>query len=151
MKKNTLLYSIIVLLILGNLLLLYMVMAPKPKGPAGEGPKALIIERLQFDPEQVKAYEELIHQHRKDVHHTEMEIGALKNQLYSTLNQPVEANVFDSITDLIGKKQIEMERVHYAHFVEIRKLCKPEQLEAFDKLSEDLARLFAPKRPRKKP
>ena len=39
--------------------------------------------------------------------------------------------------------QKEIEKTHFQHFLEIKALCRPEQIEDFNLLSEELARIFA--------
>ena len=67
----------------------------------------------------------------------------LKSQLYSNLIDQNEPTNTDSLIIEIGKKQIEIEQIHYKHFQEIKGLCKPEQQKAFKELSLDIVKLFA--------
>jgi hypothetical protein len=52
----------------------------------------------------------------------------------------------DSLENKLGELQRQIETVHYNHFTDIKKLCKPEQLENFNALTHDLAKFFAPER-----
>jgi periplasmic protein CpxP/Spy len=42
--------------------------------------------------------------------------------------------------------QKKIEAVHYNHFKEIKKLCKPDQAEYFESLTGELADFFSPER-----
>lgn len=113
----------------------------KPMGQ--DGPKRLIIERLHFSTEQVAAYEALIKDHRSSVRATEDSIRIAKNSLYQTLNGNDVAKK-DSLIAQINHLQKQMELIHYNHFADIRSICKPDQLNAFNQLTHDLARFFSP-------
>ncbi|MBI1222456.1 MAG: hypothetical protein GC180_07625 [Bacteroidetes bacterium] len=143
MKRKTFVISIISLLLIGNGLLLYMVFHPASR-MLHEGPKELIIEKLHFDAEQIAAYDDLIEIHRKEVRRLQEDIGRLKNELFAHLSDEIAPQTFDSLTHRIGYDFSEIERVNYRHFQEIKKLCKPEQMQAFNKLTHELSRLFSP-------
>jgi hypothetical protein len=118
---------------------------PPPDRPmrGREGPKNIIIERLHFDKEQVAQYEKLIEQHQQNLQQLDGQIRMTKNQLYSTLATDNIAGK-DSLANKLGEIQRQIESVHYNHFTDIKKLCKPEQLENFNALTHDLAKFFAP-------
>jgi protein CpxP len=116
---------------------------PGRPGPGGEGPKRIIIERLHFDAEQTAKYEKLITEHRKQINELDREIRTTKNNLYSTLSSASSLNK-DSLETRLGEIQKQIESTHYNHFSDIKKLCKPDQLENFNDLTKELARFFAP-------
>lgn len=108
-----------------------------------EGPADIIIERLHFDQQQVQAYDKLIHQHRSAIRRLDAEIRETKNALYNTLtNDSLQAK--DSLQVKLGALQKEIETVHYDHFLDIKKLCKPSQAGYFIELTHDLAGYFSP-------
>jgi len=121
--------------------------APMEDMPPGkrEGPKKIIMERLQFDTEQVAQYELLITGHRKSIRLLKDSISETKNELYQSLQTDSFAGK-DSLTNLLSALQKRIETVHYDHFVQIKKLCKPEQMEAFNELTHDLAFYFTTER-----
>lgn len=149
MNKNKLLIVLIAALLLSNILLVVFMMkgrGPGHHGPPnhkGGGPRDLIIERLHFDAAQTTKYDTLIKKHRSDLSGYEETLLELKTNLYSNLkNKTDKATIYYSI-DAIAKVQAEIEHVHYAHFEGIKNLCKPDQLKDFDKLAEELARIFS--------
>ncbi|MCE3296949.1 MAG: hypothetical protein K0R65_2663 [Crocinitomicaceae bacterium] len=127
-----------IVLLLSNGFLLYFVLQP-PNRP--EGPKKLIIEKLHLDEKQTAAYEKLIHEHRNSIKKTEKQIGQLKQKLYSGLSSENTAET-DSLVGLLGKKQMQIEKIHCEHFRDIKELCRPDQQIYFGGLSKELARLF---------
>ena len=108
-----------------------------------EGPKRIIIERLHFDKDQVAEYEKLIDEHQSSIRSADDSIRIVKNGLYQTLNNENFAGK-DSLVARLGVLQNQIEGVHYNHFAQLKKLCKPGQLNAFNDLTKDLARFFAP-------
>jgi periplasmic protein CpxP/Spy len=116
---------------------------PREGSPAvkREGPKKIIIERLHFDKEQVAAYETIITEHQKSVKALKDSISNTKNSLYQSLKTETFASK-DSLINLLSDLQKRIESVHYEHFTQIKKLCKPEQMEAFNALTGELAFYF---------
>lgn len=139
-RTRVLIVSLVALVSL-NLATLSVILFRKPPHPDPRGhggPRAIIIERLKFDPGQVAAYEELIRDHRHTIDSLDRVMLDLRGQLYDPQNpQPA-----DSILARIGTTQASIERVHADHFGRIRALCRPEQIPFFDDLSKDLARYF---------
>jgi hypothetical protein len=121
---------------------------PKPFDP--DTPKRIIAERLHFDKNQIVQYESLIQEHRKQVRTKDEEIRKLKNELYSLLpaeNIPVKK---DSLISLLAEKQKEVEYIHYNHFADIKKLCKPTQMADYNLLVKEINTIFnRPPKPRK--
>jgi periplasmic protein CpxP/Spy len=106
-----------------------------------EGPKKMIIEKLHFDEAQVAAYETLISEHKKSVKELKDSISDTKKNLYQSLKTESFAGK-DSLVNVLSALQKRMELVHYEHFAQIKKLCKPEQIEAFNALTNELAFYF---------
>jgi periplasmic protein CpxP/Spy len=152
MSKIKLLTIAVVGLLLTNATMLGFLLFKKPAAPMGamspgkgEGPKKIIIERLHFNSDQVKQYELLITSHRKAIRLLKDSIGETKNELYRSL-QTDNFSGKDSLTDLLSTLQKRIETVHYDHFAQIKKLCTPEQQEAFNALTHDLAFYFTTER-----
>lgn len=130
-----------ILLLVANLMLVGFLVAHGPH-PEKREPKEVIIKALQLDKNQVVEYQKLIAWHRQHLEPLLQQMGALKNQLYSSLQDTQAAASNDSLIVEIGKVQMEMERVHCQHFRDIGKLCRPEQLPAFDALCSRISKLF---------
>ncbi len=152
MSKIKLLTIAVIGLLLTNATMLGFLLFQKPPVPTGamppekrEGPKKIIIERLQFDAAQVAQYEMLITGHRQSIRLLKDSISETKNELYQSL-QTEGSTGKDSLTSLLSALQKRIETVHYDHFAQIKKLCKPEQLEAFNELTHDLAFYFTTER-----
>lgn len=154
MKKTTLLTVSLVILILLNLLLLGSIFLGTKQGPPlGEGtgmqrPREIIINELQFDDEQIKRYDILIQEHRSKINKLDKSIRDNKEKLYGLLAKDFTQNEKDSLIAVINNYQREIEILHFEHFLEIKKICKQNQLESFKSLALEFPKLFGPKPPR---
>jgi periplasmic protein CpxP/Spy len=161
MNKTRLLTIAILALLAINISILAFLFFGRPPQPSHRGPAAgqggpsrVIIDKLHFDEKQVARYEVLIEQHQAGVKPLNEEIMKIKSKLYATLADET-ATGQDSLINRLGGLQMQMENVHYDHFLEIKKLCTPEQLAYFNSLSGELAKYFTttnpPQRPRPRP
>ncbi|MDI1355846.1 MAG: hypothetical protein PSX36_13065 [bacterium] len=141
MNKVRFLSIVVIALLLSNALLIGFIVMRKPPG----GPRDLIIKKLHLDAQQIKAYEPLIQWHQSEIKKTQDQMMSLKNQLYSGLISPAKLSVKDSLIKEINNLQVRMEYIHYKHFEDIHRLCRPDQEEAFKELSLEIARLFSPR------
>lgn len=148
MKDVKFLKGLIVALIIINVLLLgFILFAPKPGIPEHGGPAKLIIERLHFDETQQQTYRKYIDQHRSAIRSLEASRMELKDKLYAHINEDkTNLKMRDSLIVLLGENQAAIERTHFAHFAEIKSICKPNQKADFELLSKELAQLFGPKK-----
>jgi protein CpxP len=119
--------------------------AQEGRRPFEQGPKNKIIGMLHFDKEQVEKYEELIKQHRTSVRLLEEGITEAKSNLYLTLNEK-GSGAKDSLVNQLGDLQKQIENVHYNHFLEIKRLCKPDQQAYFTELTGNLVDFFHPEK-----
>jgi periplasmic protein CpxP/Spy len=129
--------------VIGVLLMRKPPMPPEGMPPAKlEGPKKFIIEKLHFDKAQIAIYETLILKHRESVKGLKDSISNTKNNLYRSLKTETFVGK-DSLIKILSDLQSRIESVHYEHFTEIKKICKPEQMEDFKALTSELAFYFA--------
>ncbi len=148
-KLRLLSYAIIGLLLINVALVGFLLLRKPPHPPEGPspmanaGPKEVISERLNFNAEQVTAYDKLISAHRVTINTLDDSIRVLKNNLYQTLNDGTNTDK-DDIVNRLGEIQKQIELTNYNHFKAIKKLCRPEQLDNFNKLTLELAHFFAP-------
>ena len=150
MKKQNLFKYIAILFFLINIVILFIMSKRHQIGPRGEGPKKIIIEKLHFDKSQAEAYQLLIDDHRMKINTLESQLMDLKNKLYSSLKDDENGLNTDSLMTKINVVQLDIEKVHYHHFQDIKSLCQPDQKPLFDKLTEEMTFLFSPKPLKKK-
>lgn len=131
-----------------NIILIGLMVFHKPH--RGGSPREMIIEKLDFGTDQISAYDELIKNHRLQLGDVEKEINLLKNVLYSSLIETDNPGTKDSLFAVLGSMQSEVEHIHYSHFEEIKSLCKPDQIPAFNAMTKELSSYFSPPKPMKK-
>ena len=142
MNKFKFLKLIIIGLLVSNGVLLFMLFKEHVRKG---GPKAIIIEKLHFDKEQIKNYETYIQKHRKAINNNEAILNKLRGSLFEQLKYQQDSTKIDSIMSKIAKQQNLAEKINYNHFLEIKRLCKPSQQEYFDELTIEIANLFSSK------
>lgn len=139
------------LLLLFNLGLIAFIIYGKKHPLLHEGPRNIIIEQLKFDKSQIAQYDTLISKHRKDIRAKHDEILQLRKELYQQLNFATNAKMKDSLSLEVGKAQTAIEHIHFAHFEDIKALCKDQQKQYFEQLTRELADYFNDKKlPKKK-
>ena len=150
MNKIKFLYLIIVILIGTNIGLVLFMYTHKPPHPMNAGgPKKVISEKLHFTANQEKEYEAIIKEHQTTVQKIESKIRSSKNSLFELLKTN-DSSKKDSIIQQLGVLQTEIESAHFNHFKSLKGICKPDQMAAFNQLTEELNKLFAPPIPPKK-
>jgi periplasmic protein CpxP/Spy len=145
-KSKLLIISVVTLAALNIALILVLTLGHSPRPPHNMGgPKQIVIEKLHFDANQIEAYEELISVHRETIRSKEEEMRVAKESLYHSLS----SNNQDKRDELIAKINIiqkNFEEIHYNHFLDIKKLCKPDQIKDYNELTNELARIFSPQK-----
>ncbi len=128
------------------MLVIFIVGKPADGRPDHDRPKRMVIEKLHFDEQQVADYQVLINEHRRQIRELDQQIIAFKNELYSHLSEENNKTTSDSLTTEIAKVQQRIEQVHFAHFTDIKKLCRGNQQADFEALSQELTKIFPPRR-----
>ena len=144
MKNLKFIPILIVGLFISNIVLLGMLFFRNPPHPQHEGPRKIIIEKLKLADKQIKEYEGLIQIHRNKITDAQKEIMQLKTMLYSKLADTQNQVLTDSLLIKINFVQKEIENTHYQHFLDIKKICRPDQQQAFENLTKEMAVLFSP-------
>ncbi len=114
----------------------------------GGGPRNEIIDRLHFDAAQVTQYDSLIVKHRKMVGEKESEIQGLRTALFVGVAEGISQGQKDTLVNQIGVLHADIQQIHFAHFLDIQKICKPEQQDDFALLTKDLSKMFRGRGPK---
>jgi len=145
MSKMKLLVVAIGLLVAVNLFMMWQL--SKPPGLKGPQNQKIIIEKLALDASQVAQYDQLVGAHQRNIRMYDDSMKALKKELYTESLVTSDTAGAQTIIQKIIEVQQSIEWVHYRHFEDIRALCRPDQLPAFDELANDLASMFNPRQP----
>lgn len=153
MKKTKLLTIAVLVLVMINLVTLSFFISKEPgDGPGRKAmPREIIIEKLRFDVGQITKYDQLIEVHRDSVRLLDRKIKDNKNTLYNQLAQPYNQKSTEALFLQLATSQATIEKLHYNHFLAIKSLCKPDQLDDYDNLTNELAKIFNPKHPPQHP
>lgn len=117
--------------------------ASRGPGAGREEPARIIVERLHFDEAQQQQYRELVRQHQQQTRQLNDKSVQLFQAYYDllTASQPDSAKQ-QALAQQIADNQRQMAEVNFAHFRQIKTLCRPDQQADFIQLVDELARLF---------
>lgn len=150
-KTKVLVFAVIALVALNFGILGFLFLSKNNDGPRGRKmPREIVIEKLHFDENQIEAYDKTIKIHQEDIRNLDDSIRSTKNELYQLLNSDtIDSVQKDSLFLKLANYQKQIETTHFNHFLEIKKLCKKEQLSDYENLTEELSKLFShPRRPK---
>ena len=140
MKKNLLLYILLVFLIIVNGFFLFNSIGKTSGGKQNERqrPGDFIIKELGFNELQLEQFRALNHEHHRTMRHLSDGIKELKDDLFDELTvSPINDILIDSITSLIGKRQKEKETEVFYHLRSIQEICNSKQKEKFKNIIID--------------
>ncbi len=138
-KQKRYLFLVIIVLIVLNMATLVMLWLGEPQRPAqhrGPGrPKQkraqiqrLLKNELGFDDKQAEQYLKLRQEHREQTRQLNDEMRRIKKQMFDeVLQDNPQPLLSDSLLKLTQKKQSKIEQLTYQHFLDLKKMCKPEQ------------------------
>ncbi|MEL0652189.1 hypothetical protein V6246_12220 [Algibacter sp. TI.3.09] len=134
MKKNIVLYILLIFLVAVNAFFLFNYLG-KPIGKQKmerEDPMSFIIDELNFNEEQLEAVQILNREHRQNMMRNNSGIKKMKDALFSKLSETdLDSNVVDSLAREIALKEMEFDKMAFYHFRDIQELCNAEQKEKF--------------------
>ena len=145
-KIKLLTFSVIGLLILnlGIIGFLYFSRPTDRNDKFNRKPREIISEKLHFDANQIKSYDQLIEIHKVKIDSLNSKSKEIKFELYSQLKlktiNTIEKNRL--INELINNQK-EFENTYFQHFLDIKSVCKEDQIGAFNSLSEELGKMFS--------
>ena len=142
MSKNKFYAIVIVGLLISNGILVFFMSQKDHRRKPPRSPKEIVIKRLNFDESQIALYNVLIEGHGEKMHELMKSIRESRNDLYSKILDDDKSNVQASLIESIARNQGQLEQLNYSHFQDIKSLCMPNQLDDFEELSKDLAKIF---------
>lgn len=152
MNKTKLLSIALLALLVLNFGILGFLFLTKDKGEHRERnmPREIIIQKLHFDGSQVIQYDKTIKIHRETITTLDDSIKMTKNNLYQLLNnEQVDVAKKDSLYLKLANYQRQIEETHFNHFLEIKAICKEQQLADYYDLTSELSKIFShPKKPK---
>ena len=152
MSKTRFLSILVIFLLILNMgiIAFFLFIAPKP-GPPGamrnKGVKYQIIQKLQLNDEQVRTFDNLVEVHIAKLEGNRKELEQTRAAIFKEFSKEDPAKK-DSLLTRIANIQREIESLHITHFRNIKNLCRPDQLPAFEELVNDLSENLRKRPPR---
>jgi hypothetical protein len=149
-KQKLLIISVSVLFLLNCGTIGFLFLSKKNKPESKRMPKEIVIEKLHFDKSQIAEYDKVILLHQQKIRSLDDSIRISKNKLYQLLNE--NSNVDsgkDNLIMTLANYQKQIELTHFNHFMEIKAICRKDQLADFENLTEELSKIFS--HPKKRP
>ncbi|WP_179334466.1 hypothetical protein [Winogradskyella costae] len=143
MKKNTILYVLLVFLIVVNGFFLYnyMGLSAKDRPKQQHGDKDFIVKELNFNAAQLKEFNQKSKGHHQTMIKLSDEVKELKDYLFSTLSDDtVSTRTIDSITSLVCEKETAKEKEMFYHFKMIQDISNEKQKKKFKNILFDALR-----------
>jgi hypothetical protein len=101
----------------------------------------LLKEELGFDSNQVKQYLKLRENLNQQIMQLNNEIRRLKKQMFDeVLHDIPQPMLSDSLLKLTQEKQAKIEQLTFQHFLDLKKICKPDQQKKLQLLMHELFR-----------
>lgn len=143
-KTKVLGFAVIALFLLNIGILGFLFFSKEKEDSRGRKmPREIVIEKLHFDKNQIKEYDKVIKKHQQTIRVIDDSIRNTRNELYQLLNaETVNSAKRDSLYLKFASFQKQIETTHFNHFVEIKMICKKEQLSDFENLTEELSKIF---------
>ena len=114
---------------------------PGRRGPHPRQAAGFIERELEFDAEQRRAYAELVRRHRRQTREALDRFHAARRSLFSDLG--ADSVDVAAATRAIGAGQARLEEINFEHFLQVRRLCRPDQEERFDRVIDEALRMMA--------
>ncbi|QEK50715.1 hypothetical protein FYC62_02825 [Pedobacter aquae] len=152
-KDNFFKIGFIFLLLMNCFVLWYLLEQSHPrKNTRATESNDRIVQELKFDAVQEKAFFELKETHMKMNKALKMENRLMRQQLFSLLKDSV-VNQEESkiLIDKIARNQKIFEEATFEHFSKVRRLCKPQQQQKFDKMIDGILQHLMGNKPEGRP
>lgn len=140
-SKNKALVFIIILLLLSNIALVgyLLFFCKKPNQNKNKGGFATVLQKeVGFNQQQVEAFNKLKGGNWSKAKEKMSEILTVKNAIFDFSKQETPDSVVQKLADSIGRLQAQVEMSAYKHVKEVRKICTPAQLPAYDSLMKKI-------------
>ncbi len=124
-----------------------------PHAPVDQEKAARFLKnQLDLSDSQFNEYLRLRDDHFSQTQSIEQKMKTLRQDLISELfKDPPDQEVASEIINSIGATQASLERLTFNHFLELKKLCGPEQADSLDKMVNNLFRRSANPPPQSQP
>lgn len=142
MSKDKFLTIAIMLLILLNLGLLAIIFLTRPPHPLE--PWKIVVRQVGFTDQQQQQYFALRDAHRNEMHRLDDQFGETLRDYFDLLKGIPNPSLEDSLLTRLGRIEREKAMITFGHFREVKSLCRPDQVDAFNRILPELTRVVLP-------
>ncbi len=144
---------VIVLLVILNAFTLYIIwdmqknkpVAGLPLGPPAQRTSRFLQSELGLSDQQMQQLDRIRQQHARKAQNINVEIRTLKKQLMDLVfEDTVDSALVKMLSEQIGDKQTEMERLTFAHFQELKTFCEANQVDKLRQLVGEFFQMHPP-------
>lgn len=129
-RENLLLWMVAILIILNGSILFYFL---RKEGNPPPHRDKLIVETLQFDETQRAEFDRLKQEHRNQINALDDQFKQSLENYFLLLRLDTGTEIKkDSIESLLASLEQERVSITYAHFQDLKNLCRADQREKFD-------------------
>ncbi len=150
-KQNRFLSLVVAVLVILNLATLGMLWMGRPRRPVPpsrpaaaevrQAPEDRLLEELGFDDAQVEQYRRLTRLHRESMRTLNEEVRAIKKRMFDgVLAENPTPELSESLLAQAQAKQAEIEQRTYQYFLDLKKLCRPDQQQKLKLLLDEAFR-----------
>ena len=148
-KFATIAIIILVVLNITTITLLWMGRPSAHHHPPAPREKVMfdfITHELNFNPVQREAFEKQDETFRHDTRNIHLKIDSIQQQLFNSIyNEKSDKLYLDSLSNVIGSLEADINKMTYDHLVQIKSLCNDEQQIRYKALLNDLLKTLRPK------
>jgi hypothetical protein len=148
MNKHKFYISIILLLLLSNAVLIYGFLHRPKQPPMQVSPKEVVVKALHFDDAQIEKYDGIINVHQELILDLKKELNRNRQLLYAQLSKPKNDTSTAIILQSVANLELKIEEVHFKHFLDIKSICRDDQMPDFEQLCNELNQLFGSQMPK---
>ncbi|WP_445956437.1 Spy/CpxP family protein refolding chaperone [Yeosuana sp.] len=142
MKKNLILYILLVFLVVVNGFFLFNYLGRPNMPPGGESagnPERFIVKELNFNKTQIQEFDKLSEEHLKAMRDILDATKILKDKLLEEItDENAPNNEIDSIINLLSEQERKQESLRFYHLKAIQKICNEKQKQHFKTIINDV-------------
>ncbi len=101
-------------------------------------PEALLVDRLDFSPEQQTRYRELRAQFEQRSKPLQDSLGTIRRALFGQFGNVLPDSALNRIVSQMERQNGQLMRLRFRHWQQVRVLCTPRQQARFDRMSTRL-------------
>jgi protein CpxP len=145
MKKDRLLWVLIILLVIINISGLIFIISERHPRPGKEFDEVLIHE-LGLSNDQIKQFDVLKRDHHQRMMKLDQEMRPIFEDYFNLLTQTKDPTKKDSLEKILSARYQEKIKVTYQHFDDLKAICTPEQQEKLSNIVPFLMQVISPEK-----